>query len=142
MIELSQQIAALAQAVRSESYPDVTAIAKLSHLDISEARTAETKHGVMAIYGAHLDDGTQADVIGVTSPRRLLQLSLPNSQISYREAADEVFGSDQRIERSKLSDGLAVLFEIDGLICGFTVSGPDGVIESLFCEEPKLSRNR
>lgn len=135
MIDLPRQIAGLAEAIRSEKYPDVAAIANLPHLDVSAAKTAETKRGVLAVYGARLDDGTQADVIGVASPRKLLHISLPNSSIPYQAASNQIFGLNQRIERSRFSEGLAVVFEIDGLICGFTASGPNGVIESLFCEE-------
>jgi hypothetical protein len=139
MIDLSRQISALVQVIRSEDYPNVAAIANLSLLDVSGVTTAETKRGVLAVYGARLDDGTQADVIGVASPRKLIHVSLPNSSISYQDVSNEIFGSNQRIQHSKYSRGLAVLFEIDGLTCGFTASGPNGVIESLFCEEPKLS---
>jgi len=137
MSDLPQTFAALVQSLQSQGYPEATTIASLLHLDTSKATTSMSKRGVLAIYGARFEDGTKADVIATASPRKLLNVVLHNSPILYSDLSNTTFGASQRIERSKFSTGLAILFEIGGLTCGFTAPSPDQAIDSLFCEEMK-----
>jgi hypothetical protein len=138
MIDFRQLFAELVQVVRSADFPDADTIMQCLNLDTSTARISKTKKGVLTINDTHLRKGDlDVYVIGSLSPLRALNLLFTKSQITYRSIDGEVFGADQRIERSKRSEGFAILFQDDELCCGLTVSGPDGVIESVFCEAPR-----
>ncbi|MGP0057849.1 MAG: hypothetical protein ACLPID_00970 [Beijerinckiaceae bacterium] len=138
MIDIRHLLAGLMRALRSADFPDANTLAAVLDLNISQARITKTKQGNMGINGARLN-GSAVEV-GITcgiTPRREIWLLFDNSSTPYRDVKDEIFGANQRVQPSKRSAGFGVLFEIDGLICGFTVSSSDGDVDSLFCEEPK-----
>ncbi|MGO9007603.1 MAG: hypothetical protein ACLQIQ_08650 [Beijerinckiaceae bacterium] len=138
MIDIHQLLAGLTQAIEHADFPDSTSLATALDLDISDSSIMKTKLSSMCINRAHLNrSGTEVGIACTTTPRREIWLIFLNPLIPYRDVKDEIFGTNQHIKQSKLSTGFGVLFEIDGLTCGFTASSPDGDVDSLFCEEPK-----
>ena len=57
-------------------------------------------------------------------------------QLPYQHIEGKVLGIDQRIQKSKLSEGIAVLFQLHGLSCAITASAANGMIETIFCKAP------
>jgi hypothetical protein len=138
MIDIRQLLSGLARVLRSADFPDAASIASALDLDISTARITKTKLGSMGINGAHLDgSGVEIGIACGITPQREIWLLMENSSTPYRDVKDEIFGADQRIVPSKHGAGFGVLFEINGLTCGYTASSPDGDVDSLFCEAPK-----
>lgn len=81
-------------------------------------------------------------VVGGVKPGLALHLIFLNPTLPYRSVSGETFGANQRVRPSKYSPGLGLVFERAGFLCGLTASAPDGVIESLFCEEPRIAPQR
>jgi hypothetical protein len=138
MIDIHQLLAGLAKVIRSADFPDATTLATVLDLDISQSSIMKTKLSGMCIDRARLNrSAVEVGIACGIAPWREIWLIFLNPQIPYRDVKDEVFGANQHIQPSKLSTGFGVLCEIDGLSCGFTASSPDGVLQTLFCEEPK-----
>ena len=138
MIDLRQLFIELAQVVRGAGSPDAETTAKRLDLDVSSAKIAKTKRGLLTIYGAHLrGDDVVVDLIASVAPRRAVDLLFKNSGIPYRAVEGQIFGADQRVQHSKHSDGFAILFQEGELTCGLTASGLNGVVDSVFCKAPR-----
>lgn len=137
MIDIRCLLAAMTHILRSPDFPDAVALAVALDLDLSGSRTTKTK-SAMGIHDARLKGGGIAlGVVCGILPRREIMLLFEHSGIAYQAIKDEIFGADQRLIPSKLSQGFGVRFEIDGLTCGYTASSSEGEIESLSCEEPR-----
>ncbi len=138
MINIHQLLVGLTQVIGKVDFPDAASLATALDLDISQASVTETKLRTMCINTARLNSSaTEVGIACGVTPRREIWLIFVNPSIHYRDLKDEVFGANQRIQPSKLRKGLGVLFELDGWTCGLTASSPDGVLQSLFCEELK-----
>lgn len=136
MVDIHQLIMGLTKAIRSAAFPDATDLAQALHLDMEKAEISKIRSDTIIIRGARLGDSSMvADVVCAIAPWREIWLIFKNSLISYLDVKDETFGVDQEIKRSKLSAGFGVVFKIDGLTCGYTVSSPEGNVDSVFCEE-------
>jgi len=143
VINISETISKLVEAVRRVDFPDAKTTAALRDLDIAGARITETKGGSWGIDIGRLAGGAiEVAVLGGVKPRRTLHLIFLNPAIPFRNVSGETFGANQRVKLSKCSPGLGLVFEKAGLPCGMTASAPDGVIESLFCEEPPVAPHR
>ncbi|WP_158812508.1 hypothetical protein [Methylocapsa sp. S129] len=140
MMDIRQLLAGLVRSMQSADFPDAGTIAKQLDMDVSAAKVAKTKRGLLTIHGAALGGAVVVDVVGSVTPQRTIYLLFTNSSIPYRDVDGEVFGADQRVQQSRHSEGFAILCEKDGLTCGLTASGPNGVVQSLFCEAPRLAR--
>jgi len=140
MIDFHRLFAELVQTMQSVDFPNANTIVKKLDLNVRAARISKTKSGLLTIYGANLrESAAEIDVIAALTPRQALNLLFSNSQIPYDDVRDEIFGPDQRIQQSQRSEGFAILFQADGLACGLTASGPNGVVECLFCEARGLT---
>lgn len=137
MIDIHQLLVGLARTIRSTDFPDATALAATLDLDISQASITKTETNTVAIYGARLNGDLDIGIVCGVAPRRSIWLVFSTSSLSYGDLEGEVFGKNQRIEVSKFNDGLALLFEMDGWICGLTASLPEKAVLCLFCEEPR-----
>ncbi|HLH11863.1 MAG TPA: hypothetical protein VKV77_08295 [Methylovirgula sp.] len=134
MIDIRKLLDKVIQAFRSPDFLNVWALAASLDLDLSRARIKGMKSGDIVIDGAYL----RADaIIAVhrTTIRRGLWLIFKGSTISYQDVKDEIFGDNQRIQPSRAGTGFGVLFEIDGLTCGYTAPSQDGDVDAIFCEE-------
>jgi hypothetical protein len=141
LIDFHQLFTNLVSVVQSAHVRDVDTIADRLSLDVSKAKISKTKHGLTTIYGAQLGASlTEIDLLVSVTPRRELWLLFPNSRIPYEDVRDKTFGINQRIEQSKFSEGFAILFPMNGFICGLTAPGPNGFVGSVFCEEPRSAR--
>lgn len=137
VINIRQLLSGLTRVLGSADFPDAAGIASVLDLDISRARITKTKLGNMGINGAYLEgSGVEVGIGCGITPRREIWLLIENSSMPYRDVKDEVLGKDQRIVPSKRGAGFGVLFEVNGLTCGYTASSPDGDVDSLFCEKP------
>jgi hypothetical protein len=138
MIDIRRLLSGLTQAIRGADFPNATTLAPSLGLDLSGAKISQTKSKLMAINGARLNSsGVGINIACGIVPRREIWLLIENSSTPYRDVKDKIFGANQRIQPSKITGGFAVLFEIDGLNCGYTASSPDSDVDALFCEEPK-----
>jgi hypothetical protein len=138
MIDIRRLLFGLTQAIRGADFPSATTLASALDLDLSQARVVTTKQKNMAVHDACLNgSGIGINVACGVHPRREIWLLIENSSTPYRDAKDEIFGANQRLQPSKITGGFAVLFEIDGWACGYTASSPDSDVDALFCEEPK-----
>jgi hypothetical protein len=137
MIDIHQLLTGLARTICNASFPDATALAAALDLDISQAKITKTEASTVAINGARLNGDLDIGIVCGVAPRRSIWLIFSTPSLSYRDLEDETFGSNQRIEVSKFNDGLAVLFVMDGWICGLTASLPEKTVLCLFCEEPR-----
>lgn len=140
MIDIRRILGGLTQAIETEA-PDAAILASALGLDVSQARITKTK-STLAVHDARLmPNNILADIVWGETPYREIWLLIANSSLPYRDVRDEVFGVDQRTQPSTLSPGFAVLFEIGGWTCGFTVDSPDADVSAVFCE-PQGSRKR
>jgi hypothetical protein len=53
--------------------------------------------------------------------------------VIYRDIEHEVFGDDQRIQKSKYSEGFFVVFHVDGLECALTADSQDAFVDAILC---------
>jgi hypothetical protein len=132
MMDIRQLATKLTRAIHGDDFPDAGNIARTLDLDISKARITRTETRFIGIQNAHLNDGKiDVDLVCGAKPQAEIWLLFKDSCIAYRNLRAEIFGANQRILPSKYSAGFGVLFEIDGLTCGFTVSSPSGMIDSV-----------
>ncbi len=138
MIDIRRLLSGLTQAISSADFPSATTLATALDLDLSGARVVQTKSKLMAIHDARLNgSGVEISIACGITPQREIWLLMENSSTPYQDVKDEIFGADQQVIPSKRGAGFGVLFEIDGLTCGYTASSPDSDVDALFCEEPK-----
>jgi len=136
MIDITQILTEMVAAIQSDDFPSGSEIASVLGLDLSAATITVTDGGAVAITGARLPAQPTAEigVAGFSKPRKTLDFVFFNSDIPvapYVEAATG--GGDHRIEPSTHGNGLTIAFRLNGIDCGITASGPDGLIETLFC---------
>lgn len=144
MIDIHQLLHGLTQDFGSADFPDATSLAAALDLDLSRATITKTRKKTMCISGARLNgSGVEVGLVCGVAPLHAIWLLLLNAGIPYWDVKDETFGDNQRVEQSKVSAGFAVLFDKDGLRCGFTVDTPSGDVNKIFCEEsnPALGLN-
>ena len=124
----------MAQATPAADFPSANTIAGALGLEMTYATVTKIKHGNLIIRGTTLDDGAVAvHILGALSPRRELLLMFEDPRLPYRAIERETFGSDQRIQQSRFSEGFAAVFHIGDLEFAITASSPDGAIEAIFC---------
>jgi hypothetical protein len=140
MIDLPRLFRGLLQLVRNDELLDARAIGDSLDLDVSGARITNTKNKFITIRDARLRDGGGVVVISGVTPRRLITALFENPTLAFAAIEGETFGPGQRILPSRYSDGFAVVFEEAGLRCGLTVSGENGVVDSVFCQESRPAR--
>ncbi len=142
MIEIQRLLEQLIQAIRSANFPDVGEISNLLGLDVSQVKITRAKSG-LSINGAYWkQEGTSAGLVCGTNPRREIWF-LPNkTTLSYRTVEGQNFGTNQRVVPSEFDGGLGVVFEIDGLTCGYTAQSPQGYVDGFFCESHPLPQVR
>jgi hypothetical protein len=62
--------------------------------------------------------------------------------VIYRDIEHEVFGDDQRIQKSKYSEGFFVVFHVDGLECALTADSQDAFVDAILCRPaPRAKRS-
>jgi hypothetical protein len=138
MINIRQLLVGLTQAIRGADFPNAATLATALDLDLSDARISQTKSKLMLVRDARLKgSGAGVNIACGLTPRREIWLIIENSSTPHRDVKDETFGANQRVIPSKRGAGFGVLFEIDGLTCGYTASSTDSDVDALFCEEPK-----
>ncbi|WP_158812518.1 hypothetical protein [Methylocapsa sp. S129] len=140
MIDIRQIIAGLARVTPAVDFPNANAIAAALSLEMAYASVANMKGGNLIVRGALLDDGTGIQIIAALSPRRELFLSFEDSRLPYRDIEGEVFGDDQHIQKSRASEGFAIVFYRDGLEFAITADSPDDVVDAIFCRTPNPRR--
>lgn len=141
MIDLRRILGGLTQAIETEA-PDAAILASALGLDVSQARITKTK-SLLAVHDARLmPNNILADIVWGEMPYREIWLLIANSSLPYRDVRDEVLGVNQRTQPSKLSPGFAVLFEIGGWTCGYTVDSPDADVSAVFCEAQESRQRR
>jgi hypothetical protein len=140
MIDLRKIIAEAAQVTPGAEFPNANAVAEALGLEMAYASVANMKGGNLIIRGATLDDGTGIYVVAALSPRRELFLSFEDSRLPYRAIEGEMFGDDQHIQKSRASEGFAVVFHRDGLEFAITADSPDDVVDAIFCRTPEIHR--
>jgi hypothetical protein len=140
MIDLNQILAGMAAAIQSSDFPNASEMAASLGLDLSTATVTVTRSGAIAIIGARFPalPTAEVEVAGAARPRKTLDLAFFNSAIPVGPYVEAAARGEQRIERSKHGEGLAILFTVDGFDCGMTASGRDGVVETLFCAAPAM----
>ena len=139
MIDIRRLLSGLTQAIGMTDDPDAAILASALDLDLSQARVIKMKPA-MAVRDARLNEsGIAIDIIWGIRPRREIWVLMGKSAIPYGAIKDEIFGTHQRLQPSKLSAGFAVLFDINGWTCGYTASSPDGTLDALFCVGPKVA---
>ena len=136
MIDLRKIIAGLARATPGADFPNANAIAAALGLEMAYATVANMRGGNLLIRGALLDDGTGIYVAAMLSPRRELFLSFDDSRLPYRAIEGEVFGDGQHIQKSRASEGFAVVFQCAGLEFAITADSPDDTVDAIFCRTP------
>jgi hypothetical protein len=136
MIDLRKAIAGIVRVMLAADFPEAGSIAKALHLDMAHAVLSTMKGGNLIIRDATLD-GVEVYIIAAITPRRDFYLFLRDAKIRYRDIEDEVFGDDQRINKSRYSEGFAVVFHIDGLECALTPDSQDAVVDAILCRPPK-----
>jgi hypothetical protein len=139
MVDFHQLFAELVEVIQGVDFPDVSAITQHLNLDVSTAKISKTQGGLLAIYGAHLGNAIEIDIFASLTPRRALNLLFRDSEIPYGDVSGKRFGADQMVNPSKHGEGFAVVFQEGGLTCGLTASGAHGVVQSVFCEGPRLA---
>ena len=141
MINIGQLISGLTHLIGESEFPDAAILAAALGLDISQAAITKTKQGNLGINGARLNGSGVGIACGLV-PRREIWILFDNSSTPYRAVRDETFGANQRIEQSKVGTGFGVVFEIGGLVCGYTADSPDADVDAIFCEESTPSSSR
>ena len=134
MIDLRELIAGLTRLMLASDFPDANVIAGTLQLDMSRANVVTMKSGDLLIGEVALDDGAAgADVIAMPPPRREFIVLFRRPDLPYRAIEGKIFGQRQRVQQSKVSDGFAVVFLVEGFEFAITASSPDGAVEALFC---------
>lgn len=129
-------IGRMARSFASADYPDAAAITELLDADLTGAAVRKMQAGDVVIQDAILR-GAKVDIVASVAPRRQLLVMFCGSGPAYRDIEGEVFGEDQKIEKSEVSDGFALAFRANGLSYALTVSGPDGSVEAALCFAPE-----
>jgi hypothetical protein len=120
MIDIRELLTGLTRVIGGADFPDISHLAFVLDLDISQARIAKTKQGSLGINGARLSPGAVEICIACgIAPWREIWLLFDNPSTPYEDVKDAIFGAHQRIKPSKRSAGFGFLFEIDGWTCGF-----------------------
>jgi hypothetical protein len=140
MVDLRELIARMAYATLAPEFAEASALIEALDLEMTYASIAPMKRGNLIIRGATLNDGTAVHVIAAVSPTRELVVLLQDSRPPYRTIEGEAFGSRQRIQKSRVSDGFAVVFHIDGLEFALTADSPDDVVSAVLCNLPDPNR--
>ena len=136
MIEIGRLLANMRLAIQSAGFPNAVSVASQLGLDLSSANVTETDKGLVSVVGALLST-SPVGVVAAVAPRRRLDLIFIEPSVSIKSCLARRLEFDQRIEPSKHGAGIAILFSRDGLDCGVTASGMEGVIETLFCQAVK-----
>jgi hypothetical protein len=134
MIDIRYILSGIVKAITTDAFPDTTDLSQFISVDISKATITKTKQGDIGIINAYVANGIPVDIACGVHPHREIWLLIPNSSLPYRDIENERFGSNQRIVPSKRSPGFAVLFDIDGLTCGYTADSEGSNITAIFCE--------
>jgi hypothetical protein len=140
MIDLRDTINNLARGFLATNYPEATTIAEALSLDMSHATVATMRSGHVMIRDAALPGAlSNVDLVASVGPRAELLVLLHGSGPSYRDIEGETFGEDQKIQKSRLSEGFAVVFRANGLSYALTASSPDSLVEAIFCSARDMS---
>jgi hypothetical protein len=132
MIDLRKLIAGLTRLVLAPDFPDANVIAEALRLDMSGANVATMKSGDLLIREVALEEGAVgADVIAMPPPRREFIVMFRRANLPYRAIGGEIFGRGQPIQKSRVGDGFAVVFQVDAFEFAITASSPDGAVEAL-----------
>jgi hypothetical protein len=140
MVDLRELIARMAYATLAPEYPEASALIEALDLQMTGASLAPMKRGDLTICGATLNDGTAIHVIAAVSPRRELVLLLDDPRLPYHAIEGEVFGSRQRVQKSRLSESFAIVFHVDGLEFAVTADSADNVVSAVLCSLPDPDR--
>jgi len=134
MIDLRETINNLARGFLAANYPDATTIAAALGLDMSHATVATIRSGHVLIREAVLPGGASSvDLVASVGPRAELLILLHGSGPPYRDIEGETFGEDQKIKKSRFSEGFALVFRANGLSYAVTASSPDSLVDGIFC---------
>jgi hypothetical protein len=134
MIDIQQIFADMGKAIQSSDFPSAPLLALTLGLDLSKATVTSTEAGVVSIADAFLAPSEEkVGVIAARTARRTLDLVFLAPTLSVQPYIEGRLGADQHVEPSKHGPGLAIAFTVDGLGCGVTASGREGVIETLYC---------
>ncbi len=140
MIDLRKILDGLARGFSAVDYPNSTTIAEALNLDMSYATVATMRSGHVLIRDAVLPGGSSnVDLVACVGPRPELLILLHGSGPPYRDVEGETFGEDQRIQKSRFSDGFAIVFRANGLSYALTASSPDSLVEAAFCRAHGMS---
>lgn len=135
MIDINALVGSLCQATQNVDLSDVQSIAARLKVDLANATVSKTKNGIMLINGARLEGYlSEIGIVVAPIPERALTIIFAPPKPPYQDIKGEIFGTGQRIERSKLGNGFAILFNIDHSSAWITISDPDGVIETISCK--------
>lgn len=132
-LDLRDIFARLVQTIATE-VPNAAVLESTLDLDFSQSRVVRMK-SALAIHDARLKFcGIDADIVWGDAPHRQIMVLMKSSPLRYQDVKGDMFGADQRTVPSKLSPGFAVILEIDGWTCGYTVDAPDATVSTVFCE--------
>jgi hypothetical protein len=139
MIDVPHLLTRMVETLQAEEFPNAGDIAAALDLDMSAARVIITPRGPLGIDNARLTGGDEVDVIGAIEPKREIVLLFSESRIPYRDFVGAALGPNQRIQYSKYSPGLAILFDVGQFLGILTASGSDGIVQSLSLEARKAA---
>jgi hypothetical protein len=138
MIDILKLLSAFTQLIAGDDFPDAKTLSHALNLDLQKATVTKTKLQNLGIVGASLAGNNVNIACGVV-PKREIWLIFDKPPISYLSVKQEAFGANQRIQPSQLGKGLAVIFDIHGLTCGYTTDQSETGVDALFCEEPAFT---
>lgn len=139
MIDIGHLLSGLVSTAGGAEFPEITGLVSRLDLDASKARIGATKR-VECINGVSLKNtGQMLNVVWGVAPRRSIWLLFDGPSVPYSSLTGEVFGKNQQIQPSKFGAGFAIVFEIDGWRCGYTVDSEASNISAVFCESPDSS---
>lgn len=78
-----------------------------------------------------------AEIVACVGPRPELLILLQGCGPAYRDIEGEIFGEDQKIQKSRFSEGFALVFRANGLSYALTASSRDSLVEATFCYASK-----
>jgi hypothetical protein len=135
MIDIHQILTGMVTAIQSGAFPNDNEIASALGLDLSAATTTTTKGGAIAITGARFAAQPTAEIgiAGASMPRKTLDFVFFNPDIPVAPYIKTGSIDEKRIERSKHGEGLSIALRVNGIDCGLTATGPEGVIQTLYC---------
>jgi len=140
MIDLRETISNLARGFLAADYPNSATIAEALSLDMSHATVVTMRSGHIMIREAILPGGSShVDLVASVGARPELLILLHGSGPFYRDIERETFGEDQKIQKSRFSEGFSVVFRANGLSYALTASSPDNLVEAIFCSARDMS---